>query len=221
MKVTAFVPIKLNSERLPFKNIKPFDNGEPLISYILKTLLKVEGIDEIYVFCSDESIKPYLPDGIKFLQRDKVLDLSATKFIEVLKSFAHAVDSEVYVLTHATAPFMSRESIRNGVNAVVYDGHDSAFSVSKINDFLWVNNKPFNYSLDNIPRTQDLPDIFAETCGLYVYTKDLILQKGRRIGDNAKLIEVSKVEACDINTADDFVIANAIYNSSFKEIQDG
>ena len=47
MKTVAFVPIKLNSERLPMKNIRPFTNGQPLISYILKTLLTVKEIDEI------------------------------------------------------------------------------------------------------------------------------------------------------------------------------
>lgn len=45
MKTVAFVPIKLNSERVPRKNIRAFTNGEPLIKYILKTLEKVKGID--------------------------------------------------------------------------------------------------------------------------------------------------------------------------------
>ena len=30
MKVTAFVPMKLNNERLPGKNTKAFTNGKPL-----------------------------------------------------------------------------------------------------------------------------------------------------------------------------------------------
>ena len=53
MKVTAFVPMKLNNERLPGKNTKAFTNGKPLCQYILNTLLKVKEIDEIYVYCSD------------------------------------------------------------------------------------------------------------------------------------------------------------------------
>ena len=40
MKTVAFVPVKLNNERLPGKNTKPFHNGDPLICYILRTLLK-------------------------------------------------------------------------------------------------------------------------------------------------------------------------------------
>lgn len=213
MKTIAFVPIKLNSERLPMKNIKAFRNGKPLIHYILSTLLTVSCVDEIYVYCSDEAILPYLPEGVKFLKRDKYYDLSTTPFNEVLSSFAELTDGDVYVLTHATAPFMTAQSIQKGVEAVAGGKYESAHAVSLLQEFLWRDGKPLNYSLENIPRTQDLPLIYTETCGLYVYTRDLIIRRRRRISDDPYLIEVSKIEACDINTEDDFLIAEAIYNS--------
>ena len=212
MKTVAFVPIKLNSERLPMKNVRPFTNGKPLISYILNTLLQVKEVDEIYVYCSSDEIVSYLPEGVKFLKRDPYYDLSSTKFNEVLSSFAQLVDADTYVLTHATAPFMSAESIASGVIKVNEEGYDSAFSVNEIQEFLWKDGQPFNYTLDNIPRTQDLDMIYAETCGLYVYKKELILEWGRRIGERPYLIPISKIESCDINTADDFYLADAIYN---------
>lgn len=216
MKTVAFVPIKLNSERLPLKNIKPFTNGKPLIAYILDTLKNVNNVDEIYVYCSDEKITEYLPEGVKFLKRDPYYDLSTTKFNEVLSSFAKLVEADVYVLTHATAPFMSAQSIEKGVDAVTSGKYESAHAVTLLREFLWKDGKPLNYELDNIPRTQDLPDIYAETCGLYVYTSDLIINKGRRISDNPFLVEITKIEACDINDEDDFIIADAIFNSKFK-----
>ena len=55
MKTVAFVPIRLNSQRVAGKNLRPLD-GSPLMCHILKTLTEVEGIDEVYVFCSDEEI---------------------------------------------------------------------------------------------------------------------------------------------------------------------
>ena len=67
--------------------------------------------------------------------------------------------------------------------------------------------------MENIPRTQDLEPLYTETCGLYVYTRDVILGKNRRIGDKPYLIEVTKIESCDINTQDDFIIADAIFQS--------
>ncbi|MBQ8410901.1 MAG: acylneuraminate cytidylyltransferase family protein [Ruminiclostridium sp.] len=215
MKTVAFVPIKLNSERLPLKNIKPFCDGTPLISCILKTLNKVKNVDEVYVYCSDEKITEYLPEGVKFLKRDPYYDLSTTKFNEVLSSFAELVEADVYVLTHATAPFISAESIELGVEKVASGEYESAHAVTLLQEFLWHDGKPLNYELQNIPRTQDLPKYFTETCGLYVYTRDLILNQQRRISDKPYLVEVTKIEACDINTGDDFIIADAIYASIY------
>ena len=209
MRVIAFVPIKFNSERLPGKNTSSFSNGRSLISSILDTLLRIDDIDETIVYCSNDTIREYLPIGVTFLQRPEHLDLPQTPFIEVLTSFAEVVDSDIYVLAHATAPFISAESIIKAIDAVKTGVYDSAFSVSRCYDFLWLDGKPLNYSLDKIPRTQDLEPIFKETCGLYVYTKALI-KSSRRIGTNPFFVELSKIESCDINDEEDFIIADAI-----------
>ncbi|WP_252228860.1 MULTISPECIES: acylneuraminate cytidylyltransferase family protein [unclassified Clostridium] len=213
MKIVAFVPIKMNNERLPGKNIKKFKGGRPLISYILDTLKSVEKIDDIYVFCSDENICNYLPKGVKFLKRDRYLDLSSTSFNEVLASFANTVESDIYILTHATAPFITKQSFNKGIDAVISGKYDSALTVQKMQEFLWKDKKPFNYDVNDIPRTQDLEPLYTETCGMYIYNRNLIIDENRRIGYRPFLIEVSKIEACDINEPIDFTIANAIYQS--------
>lgn len=217
MRTVAFVPIKLNNERFPNKNITPFDSGEPLIYYILNTLKSVKNIDDIYVYCSSDEILKYIPEGVKFIKREAYLDLSTTSFNEVLTTFAEKINADVYVLTHATAPFIKAESIERGVEKVCSGSYDSAIAVTKLQEFIWKDGKPFNYDVENIPRTQDLEPLYAETCGLFVYTKELITQKKRRVGDRPYLLEVSKIEACDINTKDDFIIANAIFGSMHCE----
>lgn len=210
MRIVAFVPIKMNNERLPGKNTKKFSNGKPLISYILNTLLNVEGLDKIYVYCSNPEIKSYLPDGVEFLKRSAYLDLSTTSFNEVLTSFAEDVDADVYVLTHATAPFIGKESFEKGIAAVESGEYDSALAVEKLQEFFWKNNEPFNYDPLCIPRTQDLEPFYKETCGMYIYTADLIKKEKRRVGHTPYLVEVSKIEACDINNEEDFVFADAL-----------
>ena len=174
MKTVAFVPIKLNSERLPMKNIKKFTNGEPLIAYILKTLQRVELLDEIYVYCSSDEILDYLPEGIRYQKRDLYYNLSTTPFNEVLASFAELIEADTYVLAHATAPFITETTITRGIRAVNMEEYDSALTVSEIQEFIWKNGRPFNYSLDYIPRTQDLEKLQVETCGLYIYKRHLI-----------------------------------------------
>ena len=209
MKTIALIPIKFNNRRLPGKNIKPL-GGRPLMQYIQETLLQVKGIDEIYVYCSDEGVKEYLLPGVCYLQRPQSLDQDSTKINEVLASFAQAKKADLYLLTHATAPFIKAESIQKGIDAVKSGNYDSAFAVIRQQDFLWQNGKPLNYDLSAIPRTQDLVPIYRETCGFYLYTYWQIVEQNRRIGDKPYFVEVSEIEAVDIDEQEDFDLAEAI-----------
>ena len=212
MKTVAIVPMKLNNRRLPQKNTKCFTNGKPLCHYILSTLLKVKGIDEVYVYCSNQDIQEFIPEGVKYLRRSSSLDQDITKMNEVLRCFANEVSADIYVMTHTTAPFIKKESIEKGLEAVKSGKYDSSFAAKKLQDFLWKDGKPFNYELDNIPRTQDLPLIYKETSGFYIYKNNIMSEFNRRIGDKPFIVEVGEIEGVDIDEAEDFVIADAIYN---------
>lgn len=212
MKIVAFVPIKLNNERLPNKNIKKFTNGLPLMSYVLNTLTSLSQLDDVYVFCSNDAIRNYTPTGVKILERSSSLDTSQTKINEIIASFIKKVDADIYVLSHATSPFITSCSIERGLNKVVSGEYDSSFTVKKIQEFLWKDYKPFNYSLSSIPRTQDLEEMYAETSGFYIFTKKVFEEGYKRIGNNPFLVEVNQIEAIDIDEEEDFNIANAIYN---------
>lgn len=212
MKVVAIVPMKLNNRRLPQKNTKSFTNGKPLCYYILNTLLSVEGIDDVYVYCSNPDIQEFIPDGVKYLRRSETLDTDNTKMNEVLKSFANDVSADIYVMTHTTAPFVKIESIKKGLDMVKSGEYDSSFAAKKLQDFLWKDGKPFNYELNNIPRTQDLPALYEETSGFYIYKGDVISKYNRRIGEKPYIVEVGEIESIDIDELEDFEIADAIFN---------
>ncbi len=212
MKTVAVVPMKLNNRRLPQKNTKSFTNGKPLCSYILSTLLKVRGIDEVYVYCSNPDIKDFIPEGVNYLKRSESLDQDSTKMNEVLKCFAEDVPADIYVMTHTTAPFISSESIEKGLNAVLSGEYDSSFAAKKLQDFIWKDGKPFNYELNNIPRTQDLEPLFEETSGFYIYRSEVMTKLNRRIGDKPFITEVGEIESIDIDEPEDFEIADAVFN---------
>lgn len=217
MKIVAIVPMKLNNRRLPQKNTKRFTNGKPLCSYILSTLLEIDKIDEVYVYCSNPEIKEFIPNKVKFLQRSESLDKDTTSMTEVLTCFTKEVPADIYVMTHTTAPFISKESIQKGLESVVSGKYDSSFAAKKLQDFLWMEGKPFNYTLDNIPRTQDLQPIYEETSGFYIYTHDVMTELHRRIGENPFIVEIGEIESIDIDEAEDFIIADAVYNHIFKK----
>lgn len=220
MKIVAVVPMKLTNRRLPQKNTKAFTNGKPLCWYILQTLLQIKEIQQVYVYCSNPDIQAFLPEGVTYLSRSTSLDQDTTKMNEVLSAFAKDVPADLYVMTHTTAPFISPASIRKGITAVTMGKYDSAFAVKEIQDFLWKDGKPFNYDLSAIPRTQDLPPLYQETSGFYIYRKNVITEMGRRIGETPCLIPVNEIESCDIDEPEDFLIADALYNYFQKQSEE-
>ena len=118
-------------------------------------------------------------------------------------------------MTHATAPFIETVSIRKGLEAVRSGSYDSAFAARKVQEFLWKDGKPWNYDPDRIPRTQDLPPLYQETSGFYIYTREVITQLGRRVGLRPFLVEVGEIEGVDIDEAEDFLIADALYRCGY------
>jgi len=205
-KVVAFVPIKLNSQRLPKKNILPI--GEhPLCWHISNSLLNVKGIDETYVYCSDEQIKNYLPKEMILLQRDAKLDGDLVKGFEIYDSFINQVDADIYILAHTTSPFMKSLTIENALDKMLREGYDSAFSAQRIQTFAWYNGKPINYDLNDVPRTQDMEPIYVETSAFFMFEKEIFTKHRRRIGFNPYIQEVDSVEAVDIDTKEDYKFA--------------
>lgn len=49
MKTVAFVPLRLNSQRVAGKNLRLL-GGEPLMCHILRTLAGIGEIDEVYAY---------------------------------------------------------------------------------------------------------------------------------------------------------------------------
>lgn len=211
MKPVFFVPIKLQSQRLPNKMLLKL--GDKLLcQYIFDVLIEVKkkfDID-IYCFCSNEKIKNYLSKEVLFLKRDKKLDRNETKGLEIYKSFCNLVKADIYGLVHATSPFIKAESIIKGLEKVINNSNDSSFSVSKIQTFCWYDNKTLNYSLDNVVRTQDIKPVYWETSAFYIFKSYILNKLNRRIGKNPYLVETDRVESIDIDEKEDFILAEKI-----------
>ena len=209
MKTIAIMPIKTHNERLPGKNTKLLGD-KPLLQYELLNLQKVNGIDKVIVYCSDDSICKDLPSGIVFEKRPEFLDLPSSNFTQIFENFIKIYDADIYVYAHATAPFITVETMQECFDAVKSGEYDSAFCATKIQDFLWQDNLPLNFDATNVPRSQDIKPIYRETSGVYVFTKEVFLSQKRRIGKKPYIKEVTYKEAFDINEPKDFKLAEVM-----------
>lgn len=209
MKTVAFVPIRLNSQRVEGKNLRQL-GGEPLLCHILRALLRTRRIDEVYVYCSNETIRPLLPEGVRFLRRSEELDRDTTLGREIYDAFTAEVEADLYVLAHATSPFIRPETIDEALEKVLAGGYDSAFSAEKLQTFAWYEGRPLNYSLDDIPRTQTIEPVYVETSAFFIFPRALWRERHRRIGDRPYMAVVDRIEGIDIDYPEDFAMAEAI-----------
>lgn len=212
MKIIAIMPIKLQNERLPGKNTKLLGE-KPLLAYELDNLKETGLLNNIYVFCSSEKVIPFLPEGVEFVKRPEYLDLPTSNFTQIFEEFKRYYEADIYVYAHATAPFITVDTMKACIEAVKSGEYDSAFCAVRLQDYLWQNGEPLNFDACNIPRTQDLTPIYQESSGVYVFTKEVFETYRRRIGKNPLIKEVSFREAVDIDEPEDFRLAEILLNN--------
>lgn len=213
-KVVGMIPIKLKNQRLPGKNTLPLGN-RVLCQYLFETVKNISVFEDIYVFCSDESIKQYLPEEIKFLARPKELDQDEVKSKQILDCFVDMVPADIYALMHVTQPFITENTIVVSINKVLNENFDSAFAAHAVKEFIWFEGKPLNYGLHNVVRTQELEPVYVEG-ELFVFERKVLKEYGRRIGKKPYIHPITWKESICIDEKDDFEMAEAVLELEMK-----
>lgn len=216
-KIVALLPMKANSERVRGKNFRDFC-GKPLFRWVLDTLLSVERIEKIIINTDARNI---LADhGLLDSQRVQIRDRKPEicgDFVSmnlVIQDDVENVDSDVYLMTHTTNPLLSKESIEAAIDKYFEghtDGKDSLFTVNKIQTrFYDKESNAINHDPNNLVRTQDLEPWYEENSNLYVFSEESFAKTGARIGITPNMLETKPFESTDIDTPEDWELAEIL-----------
>ena len=156
------------------------------------------------------AVRPYLPDGVRFLRRSPRLDRNETLGREIYDAFTAEVVADVYLLAHATSPFIRPATIAAALHKVTDEGYDSAFSAERMQTFAWYRGEPLNYALDAIPRTQEIEPVFVETSAFFIFRREIWCDLHQRIGRHPYVAVVDRIEGIDIDYPEDFALAEVI-----------
>ena len=221
MKVTALIPMKGHSERVPNKNMKDF-NGKPLYHYIAQTMLDSKYVNNVLINTDSEVIKADVAKNfpeIKTVDRPEELK---GDFVSMNKIIEHDIDfmpSDYFIQTHSTNPLLIAETVDRAFETLLKTDKDfdSAFSVTKVQTRFYDRDcKPYNHNPKELLRTQDLDPLFEENSNFFIFTKNSFVDAGQaRIGLKPCMIEMDKVEALDIDEPGDFIIAQAIHKALY------
>ena len=211
MKVVAFLPAKGTSERVGSKNTRLL-NGKPLFLHTLEKLSECDFIDEVYLDSESDEILAYAdPLGCKKIKRDASLATNATGGHALLShGIDHAMDADIYLQVFGTSPFVKKETIKKGIDILRNsDEYDSVILARTQRHYIWIDGMP-TYDQNHVPNTANLPPMVAETTGIYFIRGDVARKKRQRVGDRPFLLEVSPLEAIDIDYPEDFELAEIV-----------
>jgi CMP-N-acetylneuraminic acid synthetase len=218
MRIVALLPMKANSERVKGKNFRDF-GGKPLFKWVLDTLLSVAEIDLIVINTDARHILAEygLIDNERILIRDRNEEICGDLISMnlIIKDDIKNIDSDIYLMTHTTNPFLSRHSVQAAIEkfqtTVKAGGADSLFTVNKVQDrFYDVDVQPINHDPANLIRTQDLDPWYQENSNLYLFSKDSFYKTDARIGANPTMLVTAPYESTDIDTPDDWELGEVM-----------
>ena len=215
--LTALVPMKGHSERVPSKNIRPF-GGIPLFFHIINSLISSKHVSEIIVDTDSlkiiSIIEQNFPDVV-IIERPERLLGDKVPMTDIIKHDLKYVKTKHFLQTHSTNPLLRTETIDHAIESYfdgLDKGFDSAMGVNKFQTRFYDHNKhPINHNPNIMLPSQDMAPLYEDNSNFYINSVDNFVKNKNRVGNNPLLIEVPKIESLDIDEEEDFIIAEAVY----------
>jgi len=219
----CIIPARGGSKRIPRKNIKPF-KGKPIIAYSIIAAFESALFDEVMVSTDDIEIAEIAKSygaSIPFLRSEENSnDFASTADVltEVINSYkkeGKGFDSICCI--YPTAPFVSSKRLIEGFEALI-KGADSVLPILSFDYPIWrsfkVNEKnclEYNWSEFINSRSQDLQTIYHDAGQWYWVNTEKIMSTGNLVFETTKGLHLSPFEAHDIDTFDDWKLAELKY----------
>lgn len=218
MEITALIPMRHHSQRIPGKNYRLLD-GKPLYHHILLTLQQCPEITRIAVDTDSpeilDGLREFFPN-VQTIVRPLELRADTVPMNDILMYDISQAPAELYLQTHSTNPLLRHTTISQAIKTMLDAGpeKDSLFSVTRLQTRLYdANGIAINHDPRILLQTQDLPPVYEENSCIYLFTAESLQMHKTRIGANPILFETAPEESWDIDEESDFKIVETLIQS--------
>ena len=233
MHVTAIIPAKGNSRRLPGKNLQPFGDTT-LVGHKIDQLKACDRIDDVVVAtnCEKVAMEAEYHGAIVRTQDDAHCDEENMPLRERWRNIVARVETDVVVWAHCTNPLCMPDLYDNAVDAFnSHDrGHDSLCSVTKVQRHAWryqendrvsmYFQKPDNFNPwgDRHPFASELNPYYFQNGAIFIQPHRQMLENGYFYGKHPRLFEIETPYDFDIDTKRDLKLAQLIWAAMRLEV---
>lgn len=216
-EICAMIPARLGSSRIKQKMLLPF-NGSNLLEWKIVQLKKVLPKNRIFVSTeSEELAKIASKHGIEIHKRESYLSVGhEASFSEVIVGIVKDLPFKHIAWITAVVPLMGSNDYLRAFEVYeeqicALNTYDSLFSANILKEYFWNEHSALNYNADKTHTiSQNLPNLYRVTNGLYMRDRESILRDGYFLGKNPFKFCVSKIAGIDIDEYEDYEIAKAL-----------
>lgn len=218
-KILVVIPARGHSKRIPRKNIRLLAD-KPLISYAIDLAKSSQYVDDVVVSTEDSEIALIAEkSGASIIRRspdlagDKI-PLDPVIFDATVQKEKQAFDEyDIVITVQPTSPLLKTETLDKAIEKFESFDVDTVISVVDNRCLSWGVNEDNNYYPLYSERLnkQYLPKQFRETGGIFA-TRRSFLTANSRLGNNIELIEISHEESIDIDSYEDWWVADHYLN---------
>lgn len=214
-KISAIIPVKGNSTRLPNKNILPFGESN-LLQHKIEQLKQVDGLHEIICSSdSDEMLAIAEKAGIKAIKRPTQYADESVPFGMFLEYVCDIVEGEHIMWACATSPCVEPYLYNKAIKTYfekLQEGYDSLITCAPYQTYLMDENGPLNFKMGlEHKNSEQLPMLYHFTNGVNLAPTEMIRQWHYNYGPKAFRLLINKREAADIDDVYDYEMAKALY----------
>ena len=213
-KITALIAVKANSDRVENKNIRPFADSN-LLEIKLSQIQSLDIFDEVIVSSESDVVLSMCESyNVTTHKRDSFYSTSEVPMSDVYEYLAKIVRTEYIAWIPVTNPLVDGQIYKNAVNSfksMDHKVHDSLLSVSGVQEYLYYNDKPLNFTLDPWQRSQDLVGTCAINFAINILSKENMIDLRSTVGRNPYFFTIDKSIALDIDYMEDFFLAEILY----------
>ena len=216
--INVLIAVRGGSKRVPRKNVKPFC-GSSMLELKVEQALRLEGITSVVVTSEDDEMLEIAENlGARALKRDPHYASDTVPMGDVYVHLASILDCKDILWTPVTSPLVQDNTIQDCINIYKQRGeYDSVVTTNIIKEYMWLENKAINYDPKNHPRSQDLPDIYALNFAANILPRELMIKNKNILGDNFYAYMLDEIEAIDVDTEYEFILAEFLYERVRKK----
>ena len=224
-KYIAMIPARLGSKRIPKKNIRYMGN-KPLIQYPIDLAKESYCFQDIYVNTESKKLGQVIQKmGAAFHQRPAEMSSDQATNRDFTYEFLKRHVCDYVVMINPTSPLLRRETLEGFMGYVNNHDYDTVLSIVSEKEESFFKDKPLNFSFNEKQNSQTLEPVEKIVWALTAWKRETFMklqEVGRNpvFGGEIGRYVIPKDEACDLDTLEDWKIAEGILMSRINQFEE-